>query len=184
MTFPSLGGNLTDPWVDGALVNAAAMKTNTTDKLNALADSLLVKTARVQAKFNCSNSTPASNTPTLITASSITAQTGGTFSIVSGRIAVPSPGVYNVRLSGGYTNPTPGGASIMRNYVLGYPNAAASQQDWAFFGYVGPQENNFVFAGLCELLAADLSVGFQVYQNSGSSQPITGIKGVITKVSD
>ena len=41
MTFPSLGGNLPDPWIDGALVNAAAMKTNTTDKLNALADALL-----------------------------------------------------------------------------------------------------------------------------------------------
>ena len=182
MTFPSLGGNLTDPWVDGALVNAAAMKTNTTDKLNALADSLLVKTARVQAKFTCTTVAIASNTPTALTVSAIDSQEGGTFSISGGRVYVPAPGVYNLRLSGEWTTPTP--ATVMRNYIAGYPLTAASFQDYGFFGLMGVSETKFIFSGLIELKAGALGTQCEVYHNSGGSRTVGTIKGVLTKISD
>lgn len=102
MTFPSLGGNLTDPWVDGALVNAAAMKTNTTDKLNALADSLLVKTARVACDITLGSYITTAAVYNAWNATAIVNSVGGTFSIASqtvdglsiASVVVPTAGVY------------------------------------------------------------------------------------------
>ena len=181
MTFPSLGGNLPDPWIDGALVNAAAMKTRTTDPLNALADALLVKTARVTARFNCTTVAVPHNAPTSVVVSSITSSTGGTFSISGGNIVAPAPGIYNFRISGQYTTvlPTP-----TPNYFLGYPILAVDSSDYAFYGVTQQGGQAFVFSGSLELKAGGLAAMLQAYQASGTSRTIDTLKGALTKVSD
>lgn len=109
MTFP-LAGDLPDPWIDGENPNAAAMYQRTTAKHNALATALGTRTARVSCEFAVTGKAITGGAAeTNLSVSSITAQTGGTFSTVSltptgsgypagTGIVMPANGIYLVRL--------------------------------------------------------------------------------------
>lgn len=182
MTFPYSGGTLPDPWTDGELVNAAAMKSRTTDPLNALANALLVKTARVSCDFACASLAIASATTTDIPVTSITAQTGGTFSIAAGKLVLPANGIYAARFSGSWNT----SMGVTRAFIeMRINGTGTAPSGLVFHGVAGNNEDVFSYTGFTVVTgASDNTLAIQAYQVTGTSKTPVLMTGKIVKISD